>query len=80
MKKPSQNLKAIKNVKGKLESVNVTEVAKELKWSRQNIYYHLDENKSESVNLDILNQISAAIDKVKQKKEKADKTKLASLI
>lgn len=80
MKKPSQKLTAIRNVKGKLEKVNVSDVATEMKCTRQNIYYHLNEDKAESVSLPHLQKISTAIDKVIAAKEKADKKALSTII
>lgn len=76
MKGTNPKLRAILNVKKKLDKVKVQDVADKLKCTRQNIHYHLNEDRAQSVSLEHLQKISEAIDAV----EKDNKEKLASLI
>ncbi len=80
MKKTSQKLIAVQNVKAKLDTVAVSAVAKQLKCTRQNIYYHLNEDKAEDVSIPHLTAISAAIDKVAAAKKKAEEKSLSIII
>lgn len=63
--KPHENLVAIRKVKSDLAEVHVTDVAAKLGWSRQNIYYHLNEDEHLTANLDSIAKISGAIALVK---------------
>jgi hypothetical protein len=76
MKGLNPKLRAIRNVKKKLENVKVQDVADKLKCTRQNIYFHLNEDRADSVSLEHLQKISEAIDEV----ERDEKKRLASLI
>ena len=80
MTKQQRGLKAIQTVKKELSTVKVAQVAAQLKWSRQNIYYHLNESNASNVNPDILLIILAAIKTVKDKQEKTELKKLNSLL
>jgi DNA-binding Xre family transcriptional regulator len=79
MRKPSQKLVAVRNVKEKLSQVKVLDVAEEMQCTRQNIYKHLNEDNAESVNLETLKKISDAIDTV-LKRMKSDEAKTLNSI
>ena len=80
MKHQNQNLKAVIKIKKQLSFVKVTDVAKILNCSRQNIYKHLNEKKAATANIDSLLKISKAIDKVIAANMKAYSKKLQSII
>lgn len=60
------NLKIIRHLKKEISEFGATAVAKKAKMIRGTLYFHLDEDKAENVNLDALKVISDAIAAIKQ--------------
>jgi hypothetical protein len=72
-KQQSVNLQTIRFIKSELKTVEVSKVIERMGYTnRSSFYFHLDENKAEKANREILSLIIDAINEEKKLQQKAE--------